>query len=41
MKNTMVGGGKGEGEKMKNGKKRRKITYKTGKKALKMHLYGL
>ena len=44
MENAMVrGGGKWPaGEKMKKGKeKRRKITLKKGKEALKMHLLGL
>ena len=50
MQNTMVRGGGGNGqlgkkkeleEKMKKGKeKRRKITLKKGKRALKMHLFG-
>ena len=44
MQNTMVRGeGNGQlGKKMNKGKeKRRKITLKKGKKALKMHLFGL
>ena len=44
MQNTMVRGGgmASRGKKMKKGKeKRRKITLKKGKEALKIHLLGL